>query len=646
MKRYTLSVVFIVFISIVVSSFIYATQISYLPRNEKIESARWNFRDFEDQDPILLQPLLTVNELQNCAIDNDGLSFRLAQCVDCRGFFPSANETGATCQDCCLGLTKTIYDKLNQEYQDIISSINAGEGIYTASDALERVNKINSLDPKVQLPYNKANRCTEDASLFYSGCDAEDKPFSCDAVQLGGSGHDSEVDDFVDCGYLNTARKDSDTGEFYSDPNDPELSAADTAGYNPTNVPYPTLRGCPVNLSPNSASCVFEAAHDAVPDQWFCTESGDLRPSVPCTPRDGYFFINSNDQNTLFSLDDANPNNDGTTHTDDWYQTRKYFTGDPATDCPAEESSCVQADCPVGSISGACWRYRAAARATQYLAACQSKSMTYDKCRKSVLCCRQNMCVNGSGQSYFNLEIGTDQDIRYPKATRNVALCSSGLCELRFDWDHDPIKAVSPGIAATIRGRTDTYKCCGQLGYSDTVDCPTNFLEANDCTIISSLMLDCLANGTCASTCFREVDTGNNQFMFDFVAKSNESIVIFWHIAGEPFGWDETAGQKHFFNQVRLFEVDNNDNETEVHHSMVQLKDFSQAFSIVAATAVPRGIIQQGKKYRARLFYYMPSHPTNNYNVITNPDDGTVTAFSDLVMVVYEVGFDIIRVRE
>ena len=82
----------------------------------------------------------------------------------------------------------------------------------------------------------------------------------------------------------------------------------------------------------------------------------------------------------------------------------------------------------------------------------------------------------------------------------------------------------------------------------------------------------------------------------------------------------------YFYTMIKVFEYGST---TQIYESIMHQRDFLNSFSIHNAAAVGEGILQQGKKYEVRLFYFIP------------PISGTV-----LEMEVPRIEFSIVRVRE
>jgi len=215
-------------------------------------------------------------------------------------------------------------------------------------------------------------------------------------------------------------------------------------------------------------------------------------------------------------------------------------------------------------VSGSYW-YTPVVGYKNYVEQCNSYAYKVQGCYKDRNCCRQDVCPASSDSS------GIDN-------------CNTEVCESRIDWGED-IKTVS--------GET---KKCG-------ID--SNSLILQDCLDLQSVVQSCLldvSDGRCLS-CFNEID---DDFYYSFVAHSGQSLVVLWQIIAEPVS--EQDIDTYFYTMVKILD----EAGKEVHSSIVHQKSFKGSFSIFSGTAIESGedILEQGKSYKIRLYYFIPKIET------------------------------------
>jgi hypothetical protein len=145
-----------------------------------------------------------------------------------------------------------------------------------------------------------------------------------------------------------------------------------------------------------------------------------------------------------------------------------------------------------------------------------------------------------------------------------------------------------------------------------------------------------------STDCFSDI---SNSFIYDFVAKSNERIMMIWQVQASPeylycgSSSDCTPAQEaaavgmadlpgggiepstYFYTTVKIFDITNG-TEVEVYpgttsDAVVNQRSFTNAFTIYAAAATnmtgtpPTSILTQGHRYRIRLYYLLA--PLPNY---------------------------------
>lgn len=172
--------------------------------------------------------------------------------------------------------------------------------------------------------------------------------------------------------------------------------------------------------------------------------------------------------------------------------------------------------------------------------ACNTYVENYRDCRQTVACCNKNVCDGGFSAS-----------------------CTQEDCETR----------ISSAACANY--------------------------TASDCAALENQVTECLdASGDCRQ-CFVDIDS---DFVYKFVAKSREKIVIIWQMTSTPLMEPEDNTKTYFYTMIKV--IDDESGET-VHQSFVSQKNFSEAFSVFSATNVSEGL-EAGRRYRAKLYYFIP----------------------------------------
>lgn len=120
---------------------------------------------------------------------------------------------------------------------------------------------------------------------------------------------------------------------------------------------------------------------------------------------------------------------------------------------------------------------------------------------------------------------------------------------------------------------------------------------------VDSLLTDC-------SSCLKEIDPN---FVYRFVAKSNETLMINWKINTANVSSIQIPGislreylegaPAYLFTMVKVVDASGN----EVHRSMMHQKHFQSNFSIDSATVVTSKELVPGNVYFIRLYYFIPS---------------------------------------
>jgi len=206
---------------------------------------------------------------------------------------------------------------------------------------------------------------------------------------------------------------------------------------------------------------------------------------------------------------------------------------------------CTQTNSNTGECAKYRYQYTVNSSYQSCVDACNTYVNTYRDCRQTVECCKKNACTGGFS-----------------------ANCTLSDCNTR--------------IASTT---------CANY-------------TASECAALENKVTECLdASGDCRQ-CFKEIDS---DFGYTFVAKSREKIVVIWQIASTPVmeaSSDVSERVKtYFYTMVRVVDDVSGD---VVHQSFVSQKSFSEAFSVFSATNVTDSELTPGRRYRAKLYYFIP----------------------------------------
>lgn len=191
--------------------------------------------------------------------------------------------------------------------------------------------------------------------------------------------------------------------------------------------------------------------------------------------------------------------------------------------------------------------------------------------------------------------------------------CVSYQCQERIDWPECKAPLGSPAHplccdnaaldAATIQEYQNTYNKCFDR--------------------------DMREGGGCLD-CFRPLGTADKPLQYDFIARSNHKAVAIWQLQVVPHycvtsgttcpsgNWDiGTVPVAYLYTTAKVFDItDGTEREifpgTTTKGSLSQ-RAFAGAFSIFAATAIDKkddgrtNFLEQGHRYRVKLFWYIPS---------------------------------------
>jgi len=267
------------------------------------------------------------------------------------------------------------------------------------------------------------------------------------------------------------------------------------------------------------------------------------------------------------------------------------------------------ADCPPG-IGHPCFQYQLSAGLRNCITTCQTAANDNETAAKDLDCCRKDSGVCGNPGSPLT-GLYADRPGYQNNCTNNDS------CEERAAWlECQDGHTVTPDF------------CCDNLTWPDCIGFENTL----------NTLLNGMVNGT-STNCFSNISDG---FSYDFVAKSNERLMVIWQVQATPeyfycgSGAACTPAQEltadfpstgptpntYFYTTVKVYDVTNGA-EVEVYpnppvsDAVVNQRSFSNAFTIFAAVSTgktgnpPVSILTQGHQYRVRLYYLIA--PLPNY---------------------------------
>ncbi|MCU0665697.1 MAG: hypothetical protein MUF05_01200 [Candidatus Omnitrophica bacterium] len=238
---------------------------------------------------------------------------------------------------------------------------------------------------------------------------------------------------------------------------------------------------------------------------------------------------------------------------------------------------------------------------------CRNKSAIYESAYKdynchifdSDICCQGSSCMYG-----VNHENG---DTIRPGYNNN---CNNSSCISRVDW---------PECQPTATPKQKEL-CCDTM----TGETCADFLKEKD------LILDEMIRGV-RSSAFEDISKPGEEFVYEFVAKSNERLMIIYLVQASPefceakapgsgeckgaWGTDKPPATS-FYTMVKMYDM--SDNGKEVYPGsrevIINQKSFQGAFSIYSAIATPvdgdgKSILQQGHNYKVKINYLLAPLP-------------------------------------
>lgn len=255
----------------------------------------------------------------------------------------------------------------------------------------------------------------------------------------------------------------------------------------------------------------------------------------------------------------------------------------PDDDCPKEFKPC--------------WKYTLETDYRTCMDNCNSYADNWEKCVKGNYCCKEDS------------DVCQDNTKTHPGFDEN---CIEAACTERRDWPECQPLTYDAGM------------CCDGL---NSTTCLAWQNELNKCLDPKGT-----TKGKCAS-CFEELGYigGKSTFYYDFVARSKEKIMVIWQLYARPEFAPQTdptnetacgpwgkgsAPSVYFYTMVKIFDISQGTPGTEVYPlasaaGTINQRNFSGAFSIFAATIADESFFKQGKKYRVKLYYFLPQLNTH-----------------------------------
>ncbi|MFH0918011.1 MAG: hypothetical protein V1830_02645 [Candidatus Omnitrophota bacterium] len=274
-------------------------------------------------------------------------------------------------------------------------------------------------------------------------------------------------------------------------------------------------------------------------------------------------------------------------------------------------------DCPSSGGYTKCWEYQLTTGLASCISNCQSKTASQEESIKDLDCCRRDSDI-------CEKTPGSIVGLNAPRPGYQNNCTNDDACLQRVDWlECQPGKDTVPSF------------CCDKLSADDCV----GFSQQRD------HLLEDMTAGT-ELGCFNDISRPGDDFAYEFVAKSNEKLMVIWQVQAAPeyyycgSGTPCTLAQEnnakamltlpstgaapntYFYTLVKIFDVTDGKN-TEVYphpyaDTIMNQKSFVASFSVFAAIATgydtdtpPKSIFKQGHKYRIKLYYLIA--PLSNY---------------------------------
>lgn len=271
------------------------------------------------------------------------------------------------------------------------------------------------------------------------------------------------------------------------------------------------------------------------------------------------------------------------------------------------------ADCPTGGYTQ-CWDYRRTNDLNYCLNECQIQTLDQEGTAKALDCCKRDSSICESSP-------GSIVGLNATRPGYQNNCTNDDACLERINW------------AECLTDPTDDF-CCDNLTPTDCIDLSQE----------KDGLFDAMVAGTSLG-CFGDISKSGDEFSYEFVAKSNEKLMIIWQVQTSPeyfyCGSDDdctvtqentaaamatlpstgTAPDTYFYTLVKIFDESDGDKEVYPHpyaDTIMNQKSFAAAFSVFAAVATgkddatpAKSIFKQGHKYKVKLYYLIA--PLNNY---------------------------------
>lgn len=294
-------------------------------------------------------------------------------------------------------------------------------------------------------------------------------------------------------------------------------------------------------------------------------------------------------------------------------------TGSLVTDCDTLHSKYIitkipDKDCPASYYH--CWKYKLTDKLKGCISDCKTKADLQEKSAKDLDCCKRdsNICESSPGSI-----VGLNSE--RPGYQNNCT--NDDACLQRVNW-----------LECQLDADTIPSFCCDNLTTDDCIE----FSQLRDETINNMI------TGTNFG-CFGDISKSGDAFTYEFVAKSNEKLMVIWQVQASPEYFycgsssactsDQeasalamtslpstgTAPNTYFYTLVKIFDMSDKNQEVYPYpyaDTVMNQKSFTAAFSMFAAIATdkdnatePKSIFKQGHKYKIKLYYLIA--PLSNY---------------------------------
>ena len=194
-----------------------------------------------------------------------------------------------------------------------------------------------------------------------------------------------------------------------------------------------------------------------------------------------------------------------------------------------------------------------------------------------------------------------------------LANCVTDQCQERIDWPE-----CKPPL-----GSPTNELCCDNEALT-----PEKILEYQQ-AYSKCFDHDTRGGGGCLD-CFQPLGTNAKPLQYDFVARSNQKMLVIWQLQVTPHYCLTTSAvcpsghldvgtvpTSYLYTTAKVFDITDG-NETQIFpgastKGTLSQRAFAAAFSIFAATAVDKqddgttNFLEQGHRYRVKLYWYIPT---------------------------------------